>query len=297
MERVVIKHPNGETLPLYGRGNVVEISSGQQKKKLLGENIVEMTVRSARPLTFYIGDKITVFSEDYFLNLLPEAKKADGKYEYSLTFESVQYDLAKVVFLDEDKSGLSTSTNFTLRANLEEIAGIIINNLNRVYGEGKWILEKTPDQKTDVRDFSYAEDNCLAVLQKTCEEYGTEFKIEQEGSGDNVVYKLSICKIGSVIPYTFKYGHNKGLYTVKRKTINSGNIVTRLYAYGGTKNIPTDYRNYSSRLRFSDEAYIEDDEAIRAFGLIEGAKLFEEIFPKYTGKVTAIGEDPYTFSD
>ena len=297
MERVIIRHPNGETLPLYGRGNVVEISSGQQKKKLLGENIVEMTVRSARPLTFYIGDKITVFSEDYFLNLLPEAKKADGKYEYSLTFESVQYDLAKVVFLDEDKSGLSTSTNFTLRANLEEIAGIIINNLNRVYGEGKWILAKTPDQTTDVRDFSYAEDNCLAVLQKTCEEYGTEFKIEQEGSGDNVVYKLSICKIGSVIPYTFKYGHNKGLYTVKRKTINSGNIVTRLYAYGGTKNIPTDYRNYSSRLRFSDEAYIEDDEAIRAFGLIEGAKLFEEIFPKYTGKVTAIGEDPNTFSD
>lgn len=297
MERVIIRHPNGETLPLYGRGNVVEISSGQQKKKLLGENIVEMTVRSARPLTFYIGDKITVFGEDYFLNLLPEAKKADGKYEYSLTFESVQYDLAKVVFLDEDKSGLSTSTNFTLRANLEEIAGIIINNLNRVYGEGKWILAKTPDQTTDVRDFSYAEDNCLAVLQKTCEEYGTEFKIEQEGSGDNVVYKLSICKIGSVIPYTFKYGHNKGLYTVKRKTINSGNIVTRLYAYGGTKNIPTDYRNYSSRLRFSDEAYIEDDEAIRAFGLIEGAKLFEEIFPKYTGKVTAIGEDPNTFSD
>lgn len=297
MERVVIKHPNGETLPLYGRGNVVEISSGQQKKKLLGENIVEMTVRSARPLTFYIGDKITVFSEDYFLNLLPEAKKADGKYEYSLTFESVQYDLAKVVFLDEDKSGLSTSTNFTLRANLEEIAGIIINNLNRVYGEGKWILAKTPDQTTDVRDFSYAEDNCLAVLQKTCEEYGTEFKIEQEGSGDNVVYKLSICKIGSVIPYTFKYGHNKGLYTVKRKTINSGNIVTRLYAYGGTKNIPTDYRNYSSRLRFSDEAYIEDDEAIRAFGLIEGAKLFEEIFPKYTGKVTAVGEDPHVFTD
>lgn len=297
MERVIIRHPNGETLPLYGRGNVVEISSGQQKKKLLGENIVEMTVRSARPITFYIGDKITVFGEDYFLNLLPEAKKADGKYEYSLTFESVQYDLAKVVFLDEDKSGLSTSTNFTLRANLEEIAGIIINNLNRVYGEGKWILGMTPDQTTDVRDFSYAEDNCLAVLQKACEEYGTEFKIEQEGSGDNVVYKLSICKVGSVIPYTFKYGHNKGLYSVKRKTINSGNIITRLYAYGGTKNIPTDYRNYSSRLRFSDEAYIEDDEAIRAFGLIEGAKLFEEIFPKYTGKVTAIGEDPNTFSD
>lgn len=292
MERIIIRHPNGETLPLYGRANVAKIQSGQQKKKLLGENIVEMTIRSATPIEFIIGDKITVFGEDYTLNLLPEAKKvSERQYEYSVTFESAQYDLAKVVFLDEDKSGLSTSTNFTLRANLEEIAGIIINNLARVYGEGKWELAKTPDQTTDVRDFSFAEDNCLAVLQKTCQDYDMEFKIEQEGTGDNAVYKLSITKIGNVIPYTLKYGHNRGLYSIKRKTIDSSNIVTRLYAFGGTKNIPADYRNYSTRLRFTDEGYIEDDEAIQAFGLIEGAQLFDDIYPKYTGQVTGIVED------
>lgn len=297
MERIIITHPNGETLPLFGRGRVVEVASGQQKKKLLGENIVELSVRSAYPLTFYVGDKVTVFGEDYFLNLLPEAKKTGKSYEYNLTFESVQYDLAKVVFLDEDGSGLSTSTNFTLRANIEEIGAIIINNLNRVYGAGKWIIAKTPEQTTDVRDFSYAEDNCLSVLQKACEEYGTEFKIETKTSGGSTVYELSICKVGSVIPYTFQYGHNRGLYSVKRKTIDSANIVTRLYAFGGTQNIPSDYRNYSSRLRFSDDGYVEDDEAIKAFGLIEGAKLFDEIYPKYAGTVTAIGSDPLVFTD
>ena len=288
--------PNGSTLKLYGKTNLARIARGEQRKKLLGENTVELVVRSARPLELEIGDKITVFSEDYYLNILPEAKKTSSReYEYSLTFESVQYDLAKVIFLDEDGSGLSTSTNFTLRANIEEISQIIINNLNRVY-PGKWTLGTTPAQTTDVRDFSYAENNCLSVLQKACEEYGTEFTIETVVNNDITTYRLSIGEIGKVLPYTFKYGHNKGLYGLKRKTVNSANIVTRLYAFGGNQNLPANYRNYSSRLRLPDtrgdnNSYIEDNDAISAFGLIEGAQLFEEIYPKYEGAVTAIVAD------
>ena len=294
MERIVIQRPNGSTLKLYGKSNLARITRGEQRKKLLGENTVELTVRSATPLEFEIGDKISVFSEDYWLNLLPEAKKTGSReYEYQLTFESAQYELAKVMFLDEDGSGLSTSTNFTLRANIEEIGRIIVNNLNRVYGAGKWILYETPTQTTDVRDFSYSENNCLSVLQKACEEYGTEFKIATVVNGGNTTYRISIRKIGSVIPYTFQYGHNKGLYGLKRKTVNSENIVTRLYAFGGNKNLPANYRNYSSRLRLPDtrgdnKSYIEDNDAITAFGIIEGAQLFEDIYPKYEGTVTGI---------
>lgn len=304
MERIVIQRPNGSTLKLYGKNNLARITRGEQRKKLLGENTVDFTVRSAKPLEFEIGDKITVFSEDYFLNLLPEAKKLSSReYEYSLTFESAQYELAKVMFLDEDGSGLSTSTNFTLRANIEEIGRIIINNLDRVYGQGKWILAETPAQATDVRDFSYSENNCLAVLQKACEEYGTEFKIDTVVSGGNTTYRISIKKIGAVVPYTFKYGHNKGLYALKRKTVNSENIVTRLYAFGGSQNLPANYRNYSSRLRLPDtdgenNSYIEDNDAIAAFGIVEGAQLFEDIYPKYEGTVTAIDAgDILSFTD
>ena len=304
MERIVVQRPNGSTLKLYGKSNYARITRGEQRKKLLGENTVELTVRSATPLEFEIGDKITVFSEDYYLNLLPEAKKTGSReYEYQLTFESAQYELAKVMFLDEDGSGLSTSTNFTLRANIEEIGRIIVNNLNRVYGPGKWILYETPEQTTDVRDFSYSENNCLSVLQKACEEYGTEFKIATIVNGGNTTYRISIRKIGSVVPYTFQYGHNKGLYGLKRKTINSENIVTRLYAFGGNKNLPANYRNYSSRLRLPDtrgdnKSYIEDNDAIAAFGLIEGAQLFEDIYPKYEGTVTGVvGDDILSFVD
>ena len=304
MERIVVQRPNGSTLKLYGKTNLARITRGEQRKKLLGENTVELTVRSATPLEFEIGDKITVFSEDYYLNLLPEAKKTGSReYEYQLTFESAQYELAKVMFLDEDGSGLSTSTNFTLRANIEEIGRIIVNNLNRVYGPGKWILYETPEQTTDVRDFSYSENNCLSVLQKACEEYGTEFKIATIVNGGNTTYRISIRKIGSVVPYTFQYGHNKGLYGLKRKTINSENIVTRLYAFGGNKNLPANYRNYSSRLRIPDtrgdnKSYIEDNDAIAAFGLIEGAQLFEDIYPKYEGTVTGVvGDDILSFVD
>lgn len=304
MERIIVKHPDGSSLRLFGKEGYVRVTNGKQKKKLLGENIVELTVRSGRKLDFYIGDKITVFAEDYFLNLLPEAKKTSTReFEYQLTFESVQYDLAKVVFLDEDGSGLSTSSEFTLRANIEEIGRIIINNLNRVYGSGKWILLETPDQTTEVRDFSFSDDNCLAVLQKACQEYGTEFKIETVQVEGGYVYQLSIKPIGRVIDIDFEYGHNKGLYGIKRKTIDSANIVTRLYAFGGNQNLPANYRNHSSRLRLPDtlgnnKSYIEDDDAIAAFGLVEGSKLFEDIWPKYEGTVTAIdAQDPRIFLD
>lgn len=304
MERVIVTRPDGSLLNLSGKTNLVRIVRGEQRKKLLGENTVELVVRSARPLEFEIGDKITVFSEDYYLNLLPTSKKISSReYEYELTFESVQYELAKVVFLDEDGSGLSTSTNFVLRANLEEIGQIIINNLDRVYGPGKWILAETPAQTTDVRDFSFAENNCLAVLQMACAEYEAEFKIVKTVNGGNTTYRISIGNIGSTIPVEFKYGHNKGLYGIKRKTVNSENLVTRLYAFGGNNNLPADYRNFSARLRLPDtdgenNSYIEDEEAIRAFGLVEGAKLFEEIFPKYEGVVTGIsGDDILSFTD
>ena len=60
MERIVIQRPNGSTLKLYGKSNLARITRGEQRKKLLGENTVELTVRSAKPLELEIGDKITV---------------------------------------------------------------------------------------------------------------------------------------------------------------------------------------------------------------------------------------------
>lgn len=288
MEHIIVKTANNETrIRLYGSSSPVKVSKGEQRKKLLGEDVVDLSIETSKPIPFVVGDWLEVFGEKYWLNLMPKAKKAGRKsFTYDLTFEGVQYLLSKVVFLDEDKSGKSTSGTFTLRANLEEIAGIVINNLVRVYGAGSWIIGTLPAQTTDVRDFSFTDNNCLAVVQQICNEYGIEFNITKSGNA----YALNFKKLGQIIPYTLKYGRGNGLYTLDRENVSSSNIITRLYAYGSDKNLPSNYRNYSTRLRLAANAqsYIENAKAVTAFGIIEGSKTFDEVYPHRTGTVSAI---------
>jgi hypothetical protein len=299
MEHLIILKPNGDRLArLYGAASPVKITKGEQKKKLLGENTVTLTVESVDPISFAIGDSVKVFGETYYLNLLPKVERTSDKhYIYDITFESAQYELSKIVFLDEDKKGLSTSSEFTLMANLAEIVAIICNNMNRVYGAGKWVVGSTPT--TDRTSQNFASNNCLAVLQQICSDNGTEFSIT-EASG---IHTINIGKQGSLLPYTLRYGRGRGLYTLTRENISSSNIVTRLYAYGGTQNLPSNYRNYSDRLRLPDtdgsnRSFIEDADAVAAFGVLEGVKTWDDIYPHHTGTVTAIvSGDPLSFVD
>lgn len=96
----------------------------------------------------------------------------------------------------------------------------------------------------------------------------------------------------------YEYGKGRGLYQLSRENINDKNIVTRLYAFGGNKNIKNNYRNYSPRLRMNTtDSYIEKTNAKATFGLIEGVKNFEDIFPHREASVTSIGADKLTFVD
>src|SRR5690606_16530741 len=84
------------------------------------------------------------------------------------------------------------------------------------------------------------------------------------------------------------YGRGYGLYQLKRETVKGDDIITRLWAFGASKNLPSDYRNYSPRLRLADPGYIEAADAVAAFGVIEGVRVFDDIYPKRTGVVTSV---------
>lgn len=288
MEYIVIKKPNNEVRArIFGSSTPIKITKGEQRKQLLGENIVELSIESVKPIDFGINDYLDVFGERYWLNLLPKAKKTkEDLFSYDLTFESAQYNMAKVVFLDMDKSGRSSSSTFSIRGSILDVAEIVINNMNRVFGAGIWKIGAKPNQTTDIRDYSFSDNNCLNVLQSTCNDHGLEFEVVPDPTG----FVINIAKLGSVIPYTLQYGRGKGLYSLLRQNASSSNIVTRLFAYGSTKNLPLNYRNYSERLRLAvnAESYIDNAKAVAAFGIIEGSKTFDDIYPHRTGEVTGI---------
>ena len=289
MEQIIVRHPDGTTALLTSRARKSGVTKAEQSITLLGADTVAITVKSATPLTFHLGDQIDVYGKTYTLNQLPGIKKTGNRnFEYTLTFEGVQYELIDVQFLLPDDTVLDSFTG-----DLEDFLGILIGNLTRVY-PGKWTLGVFP-ANTEFKTLTYTEKNCLEVLQDLCEQYSTEFEITQA----NGVRTLNIKTAGVNFPYTFRYGRTGGLYELTRQNINSKNVVTRLYVYGGSSNLGDKYRYTRLCLpgKAKNASYIEDAAAIAAYGLKENTKIFDDIRPERYGEVTAAGSAYYAFKD
>ena len=289
MEQIIVRHPDGTTALLTSRARKSGVTKAEQSITLLGADTVAITVKSATPLTFHLGDQIDVYGKTYTLNQLPGIKKTGNRnFEYTLTFEGVQYELIDAQFLLPDDTVLDSFTG-----DLEDFLGILIANLTRVY-PGKWVLGVFP-ANTEFKTLTYTEKNCLEVLQDLCEQYSTEFEITQA----NGVRSLNIKMAGVNFPYTFRYGRTGGLYELTRQNINSKNVVTRLYVYGGSSNLGDKYRYTRLCLpgKAKNASYIEDAAAIAAYGLKENTKIFDDIKPERYGEVTAAGSAYYAFKD
>jgi hypothetical protein len=293
MEQIIITHPDGSKTQLISKENISVVTKAEQTVSLLADDIVNISVQSATPLQFVLGDTVEVYGKTYTLNQLPTVKKTgERRFTYDLVFEGVQYELLDAQFLLPDNT-VGDSFTGTLFAFVQ----ILVSNANRVF-PGKWTVGDYPDE-TEYKTLTFTGENCLSVLQRICEEWGQEFEIVQ-ANGTRV---LHIRNAGVNFPYTFKYGRIGGLYDLTRQNINSKNVVTRLFVYGGSNNLTNSYltnRN-SSKLclpgKNKNTSYIQNAEAIANFGLKENTKNFDNIFPNRYGEVTAAGSKYYAFVD
>lgn len=292
MKHELILHKiDGSRLNLYNRNatSLSTVTSGEQRQTLNSDDIVMITVESAVKITFDIGDRLNVFGRWYKINRLPTVKKTGNRlFTYNIELEGVQYDLARVVYdltIDTTSNALQDVQADMLTGNLQRFATVLIANANRVF-PGKWVLGDFPAGTEDKTLVFGETDNCLLVLQRLCSEYNTEFEIIQAGD----VNTLHFRKAGQIYPYTFEYGKGKGLYSLERLNVSTSNIVTRLKVYGGTRNITAKYR--AARLclpgKTKGQSYIQKTGPANNYGIWEATKIFEHIYPKRTGTVTAI---------
>ena len=296
MEQFIITHIDGSTISLRQRSTVINVTRATQSVELLGNDVVDISVESAVKLYFQIGDKITIVGRDYTLNIPPkETKLSENKFRYDLQFEGVQYDLSRATYdVNIDTTGSDLYAD-ALTGNMKLFLDVLIANINRVF-PGKWVLGTYPDD-TETKTLTFSEtDNCLAVLQRLCEEYNQEFDIAIAQNGTRTI---NIGQAGKTIAFTFQYGKGKGIYELTREKVSSSNIVNRLKVYGGSKNISAKYR--ATRLclpgKNKAQSYIENAESIAKYGIWENAIYFEDIFPQRTGVVTALGDTILKFVD
>jgi len=290
MERIVATRPDGTTYELAKRGNSQGFTQAMQRWDLQGADIVSVTVESAIPMTYGIGDKINVFGREYKLNRLPKVtKNANSHFVYVLEFEGIQYDLLRATYdltIDTTSNQLQDIQADSLTGNLQRFATVLIANANRVF-PGKWSLGTCPDTIAD-KTLTFGEsDNCLSVLQNLCSEFNVEFSIELT----NNINVLSFSdEAGSIFPFDFKFGRGRGLYHLERLNVDTSNIITRLKVYGSTENIAYNYR--ANRLclpnKTKGQSYFENASAIAQYGVWEAVKHFDDIKPTFDGEVTAI---------
>ena len=255
----------------------VRPSSGQQVKRVMGENIVDMAFTLSVPVDFEIGDFVTVYGETYTLNKPAQYTKNDSsEYEYTAQFQGSQYELSKYAYLMLGAGNVIKEPDFSIMGTAEVFIDLIILNANRV--SGGWT--KGDVDVTETKNLTFSNTNCLAALSTLADEFKTEFWI----IGKTIHFTTK----GASSGLTFEYGKGKGLYTITRSNKEGAKVVTRLYPFGSSRNLPANYRNYSQRLRLpaADGDYIE--QGVAEFGVIEDVVIFEDIKPQRVGTVTAI---------
>jgi hypothetical protein len=295
----------------------------------MADDTVTLEVVSTFLIDFEKGDKIKIDSDWYTIRTtVDRTKNSEDQYNYSITLYGCIYDLMKVMFRDTDVNGRSTSLTFDLTYSIKDFVKVIIYNMNRDY-PGEWVFDDKDCPETEPKTVSFSCQNCLQTLQNECKDFDVDFQITTDKDG---IHHIKIGKFGSVVTPPngdkyFQWGRGHGLFTLVEGKVDDKAIITRMYGEGGTNNIPTAYRDYSERLQLpypqrlnkhdhklsdgtvvkaktmqigctdDNKRYIEDAALSKKIGVEEDAIQNDDIYPRRTGKVTALGDDVYTFMD
>ena len=286
----IIIHRGSQQIDLFSLIPFVTVTKAEHVQDLLSTDRITLSIASSQPMLFYLGDYIVYGGRKFTLNLNPTLQKqAEDVYLYDMQFEGVQYDLLRKKYFNYDAQGFYTTGDFPLTGEINVFLLALINNAKRDETDYTWILGEYPSGTT-TKTITFSNVNCLAALQTICQEYEQEFEIVQDMvAKTNTLY---INKVGELRDYQFEYGYGNGLYSLKRDNVSEGQVITRLYPYGSTENIPTNYRNFSPRLRLPESYgtnYIQDNAKVALFGLVEEIKNYDDIKPTFKGIVSGVG--------
>ncbi|MGV8136499.1 MAG: phage tail protein [Mangrovibacterium sp.] len=242
-------------------------------QKLMADHKIRTEFYTPAPLPLQLGDHIVVAGTNYSLNRLPELQKINNKtYKYSAELEGPEYGLYNKLLMYD---GLS---EFDYTGSPADFVALIVAQQNQI--DPGWSVGSI--DSADEKRITFSNTTCRQALTQVASEFKMEFDIASKA----ISLKTSV---GTATSYRFEYGRDdgisKGLYKLTRVQVSDQNIVTRVYGFGGSTNIASDYRNRAKKLIFESK-YLEANTAL--YGIIEGVFNDENIYPKRTGNLTGV---------
>lgn len=264
-------------------------------KHLMGEWHITAEFYTTSVLAIQIGDFITYDSENYYINRLPDITKLNNStFQYKIDFEHSLYNLKKKLFISPD--GLA---DFSYNGQAGDFLTNIIASVNEI--DSGWSIGDC--DITDEITLQFANESCHAALIRVAEAFNKEWSITSKA--------ISLTdSVGYVRGLTFEYGRGKGLYKLTRQQVHDQNIITKVYGFGGTKNISDSYRDRAKRLVFAATGYLPYPASsypymtnnVDLYGTIEGQFTDDNIYPQRTSTLTAVDinfneASPYAFNE
>jgi hypothetical protein len=237
-------------------------------QKVMEVEVIEAHFIVPAAIPIQLGDYVTLNNKTYTLEHLPTISKTNVfTNKYKVFFHGILYQLNYKLFISSD--GLS---EFSEVGTVSQFLTLIVEQINQI--QSGWQVGTVEESGALLLDF--VNETCLEALNKVA----NTFKFEFELDGKTINFKKVI---GTPRDITFEYGRNKGLYNIERKQVDSKAVFTRVFGFGGTKNIPFDYRDRAKKLVF-EERKLEQNTAI--YGIREANFTDETIYPQRTAAIT-----------
>ena len=315
MTEITLVKVDGSLLPLNSKEPLRQVKSAVMKEERMGEDTLTLVVEATLPIDFTVGDTLQALGKTYYLNTLPGVQRSARRHlTYTVVLESAKYDLSKTILVNEFAGGKETvnETEFSYTGEFDQLMDLAVINLNRTQGADSWQWRKVdtgadPDfdpQYQECKTLTFSCENVLSALNTICTEWGVEYRIETVDGRRTI----SVGQIGrQIYEYRFAYGKGRGLYSLTRNNASESSAPTRLYAYGSSQNLGTAYRERRRRLALPLEhpspliregLYVQDDALVERFGLIEGAVIFDQVYPSREGTVSSVDpQEELKFTD
>ena len=252
---------------IRGKYNEVKavVDSVEYNGEWMQERYVTVTIESPAPINFLIGDYLIYRGERFEINYDPgKIKIADAyltgdafRYE-NVKFNSLADELTRCDFLDvvlnDNQLHFTGLPKFSFYGGVKQLADRIQANLDRTHGKGVWNVVLA-SEFTDTTELNVSVDTIKVsgALEILVNQFKTYYTIKGR--------TLTIGAAGVPADHLFKYGQGKGLYEIEQNAEADQQIVTRLRAYGSTRNIP--HRYYNSLSGSDGKALIPDNMAVQ----------------------------------
>lgn len=260
--------------------------------ELMKEDYVQAKFSLVDPVYFGIGDNVEIEGEPFYITELmyPSFNTTNGGYDYELRFDS-HYFRWKNHILFYDRQGNKEAT-WSLTRSPEAHLGIVVSNIRSLGFKYKGkdyqaVVDSSVD--TVAKLVQYENTNIIDALTKIAEAWECEWWVE----GDKIY--LGRCEHGE--PINLEIG--KELSSMSRSQ-SKETYANRIYAFGSTRNIPSDYRPntgdgsvvegvVTKRLMLPVGIdHIDAIEGLKDSEVVDKVVVFDTIYPRTTCTMTSV---------